>query len=125
MDPSRRTFESYAFRVILLVSAVYCGVRAFQGHGWWLGLVAPGLLIWALVGCDFDREWEWWIYFLLCAYFAVHTLYLLMTLRTGSPRDTRVMLAVFSGVGVAASGVLVSGRLRGVWTFARRGKPPV
>lgn len=125
MDNPGRSFESYAFRVILLVTAVYCATRAYQGSGWYLWIVAPGLLIWALVGCDFDRVWEWWIYFLLCTYFAGHMLFGLLTLGSGSPGGTRAMLAVFAGVGIAAAGVLVSGRLRRVWTFARRGKPPV
>jgi hypothetical protein len=119
VDPRPRTFESYAFRVILLLSSGFCGWKALEGGGWHLWIAAPGLLVWALRGCDFDQAWEWWVYTLLCGLFAAWTLHLLLTLGPGASGSGRVQVSVFAGVGVAATGILISGRLRRVWSFAK------
>lgn len=112
----RRAFEQYAYSVSQFALAglgFYSGVR----HSSWVDGVFGVVML--LIGCrvkDFSSEGRWWA--ALACYGVLGALAAAAAgERAGGARFTIVVMA---GCLLAVAGLLVLGRLRRVWAFARR-----
>jgi len=118
MARGRRPFEDYAMRVTCVLLGVLIAWNILHGKG--LGYAFYGFFIArsAFKGVEFAAAQNWWITFLFLIVLGAVSAFSVYALRA-RPLEDRWIPLLLTGCFFAQVTLLLSGRWRGVWSFAR------
>jgi hypothetical protein len=111
--------EIYASRVLYIVLALTYGSVGIVARDW-RGLVVAGILLLAgLVRRDYRTEARWRLFLVLYGVLAIGLVLGLALLSGSLTLLERVFLSILLGCLLCQGAMMISGRRRHVWTFAR------
>lgn len=114
----RRPFEDYAIRVTCVLLASLIAWNILQGKGLVYAFYGFFMARTAVKGVDFAAAQNWWLTFLFLIVLGAVSAFTVYIFRARSLED-RWMPLLLTGCFLAQSTLLLSGRWRGVWSFAR------
>jgi hypothetical protein len=117
--------EIYASRVLYIILALTYGAVGVVARDW-RGLVVAGILLLAgLVRRDYRTEARWRLFLVLYGLLAVGLISGLALFNRSLAFLERVFLSILLGCILCQVGMMISGRRRRIWKFARdRATPP-
>lgn len=118
MARSGRQFEHYAMRVTCVLLTALIAWSILHGKGLVYAFYGFFLVRAAIRGVDFASVQNWWITFAFLLVVGVGTGFAVYVGR-GRPLEDRWTLLLLTGCILAQLLLLLSGRWRGVWGFAR------
>jgi len=120
----RRAFEHYAIRVTCILLAVLIAWNILHGKGLAYAFYGFFLVRAAVKGVDFAAAQNWWITLIFLVVLGAVAASAVFVLRA-RPLEERWIPLLLTACCFAQSTLLLSGRWRGVWSFARpKGQDP-
>jgi hypothetical protein len=118
-DLVQRSFEQFASRAVQWALVLLFLGWALVLHQWYFLILIPAFIFRAVRGFDFRSQRKWWI---VLGVFTATSLGL--SVAAVVTRDWDILdrwgLLTLLACAIAQTLLLISGRVRGVWTFARK-----